>query len=71
MLMSFSSSQYYTTKLIVEIQKSLEMISIIASNLESEVKHPVRGSHRNEVGYVNDSKSSGSLKSVLLRCEKK
>ena len=47
------------------------MISIIASNLESEVKHHVRGSHRNEVGYVNDSKSSGSLKSVLLRCEKK
>lgn len=46
------------------------MISIIASNLESEVKHPVRGSFRNEVGYVNDSKSSGSLKSVLLRCEK-
>lgn len=46
------------------------MISIIASNLESEVKNPVRGSHRNEVGYVNDSKSSGSLKSVLLRCEK-
>ena len=52
MLMSFSSSQYYTTK-FVEIQKSLEMISIIASNLESEVKNPVRGSHRNEVGYVN------------------
>ena len=22
------------------------------------------------MGYVNDSKSSGSLKSVLLRCEK-
>ena len=29
------------------------MISIIASNLESEVKNPVRGSHGNEVGYVN------------------
>ena len=46
------------------------MISIMASHLESEVKNPVRGSHRNGVGYVNDSKSSGSLKSVLLRCEK-
>ena len=41
------------------------MISIIASNLESEVKNPVRGSHRNEVGYVNDSKSSGARFSKL------